>query len=266
MEVSLSDNLEYLVTYILSLDGMLRSNKLFEFCEENDLNPVVIIGFDGRNKSKSHFKDKRHDFLSWVNMGRRITNEEIACGLGHLKIYNTAKDLDLTWFLICEDDTFPRESLVVEEIYQVLKDWQSHFSLQESKVPTIIHLGPPLQGEIDNPLKSQEFDLIIPLSTAPLGTYAYLINSEAINLICKHPKSQNFISPCDWPTQWVDDVQFYRTKTPKLLTGLSSSYIESSGRAKPPKNIFLVRIFLILRGLMLHSGFAKILLKFNGFK
>ena len=266
-EVYWGNNMFAITTFILTLDGTLRSATLYKFCKKNNLNPCVVTGFDGRNKPRLHFKHSRHDFLSWLNFGRRLTNEEIACGLGHLKIYNLAKDLDSSWFLICEDDAFPNEGLVAEGIYEVLQDWDKTLSVEKFSIPSIIHLGPPLQGETDIQSKNGESGSIVSILNAPYGAYAYLINAEAIRLICDHPRSQDFISACDWPTQWVEKIRFFRTSNPKFLTtDFDLSYIEITRRAKQPKILLISRILFRLRLSLWRIGFAKFILKVNGFK
>ena len=255
-----------ILSFILTLDGSVRSKALFGFLQAHNLNPQLVIGYDGRNKPKSHFKKSRHDFLSWLNFGRRLTNEEIACGLGHLKIYNIAKESELNWFLVCEDDVFPRNGLGYLEIFQAIQELDDAKLEGEQADPSIIHLGPPLLGEVDEDNLNKRYKTISSIVNAPLGTYAYLINSEAINLICKNSKSQHFISTCDWPTQWSKKIQFYRTITPLLLTSdFDTSYIEASRLGTKPKNVIVGKILYRVRLFSRNLGLTDLILKFNGF-
>lgn len=259
-------NRQKFVTYILTLDGSLRNRDLLNFCASNNLGAELVIGIDGRNKPKTFFRDSRHDFLSRINIGRRLTNEEIACGLGHLKIYNYASTSNLSWFLVCEDDTFPREGLQASEIYQVIQDFEDSNIDKSSVGPSIIHLGPRLRGELDVVVGNIQNLLISPILNCPYGTFAYLINSQAIKMICQNPKSQHFISPCDWPTQWSNRIQFYRTQTPIFLTGdFDSSYIQHSRLESNSKNSILDKITLRARLISHKIGLTKMLFKLNGF-
>ena len=71
------DPLANLNTYILTIDGSYRTKELIRRLELDDFNPKSVLGIDGRNKSKHFFKNTRHDYLSWLTLGRSLTNEEI---------------------------------------------------------------------------------------------------------------------------------------------------------------------------------------------
>ena len=203
------DSLINLNTYILTIDGSYRTKELISRLEMDDLNPKSVLGIDGRNKSKHFFKNIRHDYLSWFTLGRSLTNEEIACALGHRMIYELIHENKSDWALICEDDAVPLENLSHFTIQKIVNEVENGTNCEDVDQPRIIHLGSTLLGEQDTIVYSSQLETN-KISNAPLCAHAYLINKCAVEVIRSHPKSSEFINPCDWPIQWKDKIIFYR--------------------------------------------------------
>jgi GR25 family glycosyltransferase involved in LPS biosynthesis len=251
-------------SYILTIDEDLRVQNLIGCLSSANLEPEVVYGVDGRNKSRFFFRGNRHDFLSWLHIGRKLSNEEIACALGHRLIYDLIQKERWGWALVCEDDAIPQIEYSREYIYALIEEIEEIEGVDEKICPKIIHLGPPLLDETD---LEEDSSLLrsVRIFNAPIGTYAYLINAEAVNVICTNPKSRDFISPCDWPTQWREKIRFYRSRERLFLTNINSSYILDSRRRTVMTRSIRHRALYRIRNLFLKTSFVNRLLRFTGF-
>ena len=251
-------------SYILSIDENLRVAGLAESLRLGELEPQIIQGVDGRNKSKRFFKKNRHNFLTWLHIGRKLSNEEIACALGHRLIYDVIRDEKSEWSLICEDDAMPQAGVSLTYISRIIDEVAANGDLIEVDSPKIIHLGPTLLDETDIQ-HDIPLQLTRKISNAPVGTYAYLINSKAIEKICSHRRSRKFISPADWPTQWRDQMDFFRSTECLFLTKIDSSYILESRLGTVNKRNLRGRIRYRIRKFFLSTSIPEHLLRLYDF-
>lgn len=251
-------------SYILTIDKSLRVQNLVGSLSSANLEPEIVYGIDGRNKPRFFFRSNRHDFLSWLHIGRRLSNEEIACALGHRLIYDLIQKERWEWALICEDDAIPQVEFSHEYIHALINEIKEMQCMGEESSPKIIHLGPPLLDERD---LEKDLSLLrsVRISNAPVGTYAYLINAAAVNVICANSKSRDFISPCDWPTQWRGEIRFYRSRERLFLTNIDSSYILDSRRRTVMTRSIRDRALYRIRNLILKTSLTNRLLRFSGF-
>ena len=109
-------------SYILTIDKSLRVQDLVGCLSSTNLEPEIVYGIDGRNRPKNFFNNNRHDFLSWLHIGRRLSNEEIACALGHRMIYDLIQTESWEWALICEDDAIPQVEFMHEFIVTLIEE------------------------------------------------------------------------------------------------------------------------------------------------
>lgn len=252
-------------TYILTIDGSYRTKELIRRLELDDFNPKSVLGIDGRNKSKHFFKNTRHDYLSWLTLGRSLTNEEIACALGHRMIYELIHGNDSDWALVCEDDAVPLGNLSLFTIQKIVNEVESSANYKDVDQPRIIHLGSNLLGEQDTVIYSSQLETN-KISNAPLCAHAYLINKCAVEVIRSHPKSSEFVNPCDWPIQWKDKIVFYRVVNALFdREGDDKSYIAPQ-RIKSESGFNISRrIKHRVRSFLTKIGITAVILRWFGF-
>jgi len=252
-------------TYILTIDGSYRTTELIRKLQFDDFDPESVVGVDGRNKSKHFFKNTRHDYLSWLALGRPLTNEEIACALGHRMIYELIHENDTDWALICEDDAVPLDNLSLLTIQKIINEVDCGANCKDVDQPRIIHLGSPLLGEQDTIVLSSQL-VINKISNAPLCAHAYLINKCAVEVIRSHPKSSEFVTPCDWPIQWKDKIIFYRVVDALFnRVGDEKSYIAPQRIKSESGFIISRRIKYRIRSLLEKTGITTVILRWFGF-
>lgn len=194
------------ISYVLTLEGSIRSQRLVNQSRELGLHLNLCMGLKGSEFTEDEFKTlapvKQAEFL----LGRRIGRNELACLLGHLKIYRKFLDeTSASWCLVLEDDA---------EINPKLLEFLWHTSKFPSN--SIIHLAP--QQDITNfVLQTLTIDDVYSsfiinkvLDFVP-RTHGYLIDRTAASTAIKSSKANNYYFTADWPFNWVRKVNFWVT-------------------------------------------------------
>lgn len=152
-------------------------------------------------ESSTEYKKVNLDFASTL-LGRKMTTGEIACAIGHLRIYQEFKETNFEWALILEDD-----ARIVKKL-DFLK-----LGLPRVKVPVIIgiHDGPGMRVKVkeceDTKILGRDI-LITRVLELPSCNYGYLMNRELVEQISVED-SLKFMSTQDWPYIWPNDFHYF---------------------------------------------------------
>jgi GR25 family glycosyltransferase involved in LPS biosynthesis len=193
-------------SYVLTLKGSNRSQHLVDQSRALGLHLKLCLGIKGQDFTNDDFAKfaptKQAEFL----LGRRIGRNELACVLGHLKIYREFLDqTSASWCLVLEDDA---------EIDPGLLKLLRHTS--EFPRNSIIHLAP--QHNVPNfvlhTLAFEGGDRVTTINRVldfVPRTHGYLIDRTAASVAIKFSKGDNFYFTADWPLNWIGKVKFWVT-------------------------------------------------------
>jgi hypothetical protein len=149
----------------------------------------------------TEYKKINLDFTK-VLLGRNMSAGEIACAIGHLRIYQEFKESNLEWALILEDD-----ARVVKKL-DFLKS-----GLPKVEVPLIIgiHDGSGMRVKVreGKETKTLVSDILVTrLLELPSCNYGYLMNRRLVEQI-DFEDSLKYMSTQDWPYIWPNDFQYF---------------------------------------------------------
>lgn len=164
------------------------------------------MGFKGLEFTEDEFETLAPAKQAAFLLGRRIGRNELACLLGHLKIYRKfLGETSASWCLVLEDDA---------EINPRLLEFLRHTSKFPSN--SIIHLAP--QQDIPNfvlqTLSIYDVDsssIIKKVLDFVPRTHGYLIDRTAASTAIKSSKANNYYFTADWPFNWIRKVNFWVT-------------------------------------------------------
>ena len=190
--------------WILGIKHKYRGSELESQLAESLFEFKNLWGVDAVNENledTAEYKKIDLDFAK-VLLGRNMSPGEIACAIGHLRIYQEFMETNLEWALILEDD-----ARIIKKL-DFLKS-----GLPRIQVPLIIgiHDGPgrrvkvrecnETETRVSNILRTRLLEL-------PYGNYGYLMNRTLVEQI-DFGNSLKFMSTQDWPYIWPKDFQYF---------------------------------------------------------
>jgi hypothetical protein len=234
--------------WILGIKHNYRGSELESQLDESLFEFKNLWGVDVVNenlKDASEYKKINLDFAN-VLLRRNMSPGEIACAIGHLRIYQEFKETNFEWALILEDD-----ARIIKKL-DFLKS-----GLPRVKVPMIIgiHDGSGKRVKVreckeTNTLVSNV--LITRVLELPFGNYGYLMNKRLVESI-HFEDSLKFMSTQDWPYIWPNNFQYFvsnevfvttiDTNLNSLIGSRPASLIRSNSYFLPN----LIRFIKILR-------------------
>jgi len=134
---------------------------------------------------------------------RNIKPQEVACCLGHLRMYSKFFDSGEEWGLFLEDDAIcianPKHLL---EALPIVKEPRHVF----------VHDGPGTNLNLKNAKNDPLSELAMTQRLDPqYGAYGYLLNRAAVTQILQS-KVVSYIDTPDWPYLWPPDMKFYQSR------------------------------------------------------
>ena len=248
---------------VLTLRHSERISQVVSQAKTLGLEFNFCFGIKGDELTMSQFNAMAPKKLSNFMIGRELGKTELACVLGHLKIYKQfLEDPSVDWCLVLEDD-----ALVSPQIIELLKI--------VSKLPSnsIIHLAP--QKNLANYIlerasivsMNKEYKLSRVLDFIP-RTHGYFIDRQAANAAVRLSQNEKIYFTADWPLTWIREVNFWVTDEI-----LCSTYEFESNIARErellensaPKVSFIKRlstkrgINLIVNGIGISAMYGRIL-------
>jgi hypothetical protein len=184
-------------TYVLGIKSNFRGNALIEQLAHYEIVRNMVWGPQVEIDQEKIAKHTDQKFANFA-IGRDIKQQEIACCLGHIEMYQNFDATEKEWGLFLEDDAIP----LLDPSPLIKKLPTSDKPLQ-----IFLHDGPGsnLLFRQDRILK--ELGLSRRLDPQ-YGAYGYLLNRSAVSKILKSP-IKDLINTPDWPYFWPRDIRFF---------------------------------------------------------
>jgi glycosyl transferase family 25 len=191
---------------VLTLLNSERISQVVSQAKTLGLEFNFCFGLKGSDLTMSRFKAMAPKKLSVFMLGRELAKNELACVLGHLKIYRKfLDDPSVDWCLVLEDDALVSPQII--ELLNVISELPSN---------SIIHLAP--QKNLANYILEEasilsinrEYKLFRVLDFIP-RTHGYFIDRQAANAAVRLSHNEKFYFTADWPLTWIRDINFWVT-------------------------------------------------------
>lgn len=197
---------------ILTL-GEPRNPNLASAIEQQGFKVELVQGIDARQLGRADlegFADT--DFLEAIREG--LSDGEIACSVGHRKIYEKILSQDLDLALVIEDDAMPVEPIT---------DFFTELRKTNLKEPSVFSLFFAQQQSpvfFSSKLKLGETEATRILAP-PRSTVAYIINRTACEILLSTPR---VVGRSDWPIT-ANLISFYKVEPMPFRESAEDSYI-----------------------------------------
>ena len=184
--------------YVLGLPGSFRGDALLEQLRSLGFDAEMVAGVDGRTMSEAEFADVYDDARSRITCGRSMAPSEIACTLGHRRMFERMLADGGDWALLFEDDA-KLDPAVVE----VLSDLRalparSIVTLRQDEAGALV-CNPFVRGP-------RSFRRLV---AVPQGASAYFVDRAAAELVVRINAEQPVDGAPDWPVPWATRVHWW---------------------------------------------------------
>ncbi len=184
-------------TYVLGVKSNFRGENLIRDLTSYNLSPKVVWGLkvpEDESIITAHTDQKFANFA----IDRDVKPQEVACCLGHIRMYESFFDSGDEWGLFFEDDAILKldPTSILEELPATTK-----------KIQIFIHDGPGTNLRYGKNLKTPT-QIFLQRFDPQYGAYGYILNRAAISSIL-NSKIKVMINTPDWPYFWPRDVHFY---------------------------------------------------------
>lgn len=196
-----------------------------------DCKQHVVVGVAAGDVQRHHRYESVSQLLSRILWGRKLTDAEIACLIGHEMAMGALLDSDEQWCLVLEDDALPASNSagLINNLGRTVLTSPAIFSLWSLDQETLV---------IDDKYSDQRESAT--LRAFPASAVAYLINREAATVALT--RRWTILSTADWP-QWSADVEFFYVRNSGMTHGEGESTIDL--QSKPSGfTMKLVRLLL----------------------
>lgn len=245
--------------WILGVKRNYRGSELESQLVESSFEFKNLWGIDVVNENledTAEYKKVNLDFAR-VLLGRKMSPGEIACAIGHLRIYQEFKDTNLEWALILEDD-----ARIVKKL-DFLKS-----GLPKLQAPLIIgiHDGSGMRVKIKECRETKNLACnvsVTRLLELPSCNYGYLMNRRLVEQI-DFEHSLKFMSTQDWPYIWPNKFQYFVSNEVFVTTIDQSVYSLIGSRSKSSirsNSYFLPNLYRFIKILRFGVPFKIVLYK-----
>lgn len=246
--------------YILGVRGNFRGNKLFGELLKLGLEPKIVWGPE-IDIDVNMISDLTNYEYSKFTIKREIKAQEIACCIGHIRMYREFLTSNSEWGLFLEDD-----AILLLDPTPLLQD----LTQLTCPVQIFIHDGPGT----DLPVAFKEHAGIseanfVKKLDPQYGAYGYLLNRCAAEEVLKS-KISTYINTPDWPYLWPTNISFYHSKKTYIShpEDHSMSIIGERINAEAKILNLLPSLLRVVRGMKLGLSFSdlikrEIVLKFR---
>ena len=184
-------------TYILGIKSNFRGERLIQELISYNISPKIVWGpevSEDISLIESHINQKFANFT----IGRDIKPQEVACCLGHIRMYENFVESGDEWGLFFEDDAILKRNPT--PIFESLPT-------TNAKIQIFIHDGPGTNLKYGKKLTTPE-NVFISRLDPQYGAYGYIMNRAAVSSVLISQITM-FINTPDWPYFWPKEIQFY---------------------------------------------------------
>lgn len=191
--------------YVLGLDTAFRGNDLMCAIASQG---VIVERVSALNASSIN-RYWRKRLYTWATpralLRRSMTNGEIACFLGHMRVLRRFVRTDADWALVFEDDASIQGSL--KPLLATLSEWPASYcvvqlgAVNKSPLPSSSRISVDGLFDIEQVGRSN-------------GTFAYAISRQTALFALGCYRKRKVDSTADWPVAWRDDVEFWLVEPP----------------------------------------------------
>lgn len=188
--------------YVAGVKRNWRGDDLVKKLDLSNLNHEVIWGVDKKDLMDSDSRIKKNQKYLY---GRNLTKGEIACSISHSLIIRKAKEEQLDYAIILEDDAL----VSTDKLNKFIENLQ----IRKSALISLYH-DRRTEALIKNSKKSRNlFRHYLP----PTGTVGYCLTRKAILQISKNT-TESKIRTCqaDFPLFYFFNIKFYSVN-PKVV-------------------------------------------------
>jgi hypothetical protein len=214
--------------FILGLANNFRGIELYKFLTENDMKVILHFGYDGNAREIP--QDWRDDKRSRRLYRKILSNQEIACSLGHKQMIDLAVNENSGFTLFLEDDVSCVSGRKLKEFISTATTdtpmiWT--FPIFDDKSYSTIAVNSWLRTFVEN-------------QSTPSGAFAYLMNNQALHSIDRGFRKYGFQGyVADFPAFFPDFITFGRGPTGIfVLNEVDSVLGELRSRARLTSNAF----------------------------
>lgn len=184
--------------YVLGLPDGFRGAALLERLRELGFDACMVAGIDGR-AMPGHELELLHDpKVTRVTVGRELSAGEIACSLGHRRMYEQLVTDGDPWALLFEDDASIEAGVL--DVLAALP------SLPDRSIVTLRH--DEAGALVCNPFIAAP-RTVRRLVAAPQGASAYFMNRSAAEHALTMTSTGVVDGAPDWPVAWATDMHWW---------------------------------------------------------
>jgi hypothetical protein len=188
------------ITYILGVTTNFRGNELIEKLMQYGIKPNVVWGPELENDHQLLLQHTNQKFANFA-IGRDIKPQEIACCLGHIRMYEYFSNSSREWGLFLEDDAI----MILDPTPLI-----NNLPKTDEPIHIFIHDGPGTNLPLPRNHSLEKLGLSRRLDPQ-YGAYGYVLNQAAVSEILKSPIKLLINTP-DWPYFWPRNIKFFTSK------------------------------------------------------
>lgn len=186
--------------YVLGLPDSFRGAGLLDALRELGFDAMLVPGIDGRQLSDAEFASLYDPVGARAVCGRELGRGEVACTLGHLRMFEQMLADGNDWAICFEDDA--QLSRDVLDVIPALA------KLPAGSIVTLRH--DEAGGLVCWPNPAVE-GVIRRLIATPMGASAYFIDATAAQTAVAASHGRSVDSAPDWPPHWSTKVRWWVT-------------------------------------------------------
>ena len=184
-------------TYVLGIESNFRGENLINELIRYKISPNVVWGPDVSEDDSTIKANTNQKFANFA-IGRNIKPQEVACCLGHIRMYEKFFENDDEWGLFLEDDAILK--LDPTPIFESLPT-------TNREIQIFIHDGPGTNLRYRKNLVTTG-NIFLRRLDPQYGAYGYILNRAAVSSIL-NSQIKSLINTPDWPYFWPRDIHFY---------------------------------------------------------
>lgn len=189
------------LTYVLGVPSNFRGESLCKSLRDFGIAPEIVFGPEIETDFELIQKSTNNDYAIFT-IRRRIKPQEVACCLGHLRMYARFFESRAEWGIFLEDD-----AICIENPKSLLEK----MPITNRPCHIFLHDGPGTNLNLwsagSDPLSGLG---MIRRLDPQYGAYGYALNRAAVGLILKS-KTVRYINTTDWPYLWPRRIKFYKS-------------------------------------------------------
>jgi len=183
-------------SYILGVQGNFRGNSLVEELRVFGISPTIVWGPKVGVDDALIKENTNQDFANF-SINREIKPQEVACCLGHFRMYEKFYESEQDWGLFLEDDALMLANP---------SDFIENLTKTNEPLHIFIHDGPGTNLAYRQKSLFSKQELVRYLDPQ-YGAYGYLLNRSAVIAIL-NSSAKRLINTPDWPYFWPKNMKF----------------------------------------------------------